>query len=171
MKDEQLKETLTNISKDIYDNFKDQAYQINSGGCVYFAWLMSKELESRNIKFKFSVCGNLEYPRSNYDNIALNLGTDKKYHISTWHGLLKINDYYYDSNGIKSDPSSENYYGEIIKNFQWISKQINNFYKNASWNPTFRESFDSKDIIKLKGIIKYNFKKYDSKIKNSVRYR
>ena len=52
---------------------------------------------------------------------------------------------------------------KLLKNFQWISKQINNFYKNVSWNPVFKESFDSKDIIKLKGIIKYNFKKYDSK--------
>lgn len=171
MKDEQLKETLINISNDIYDAFGDSAHNINYGGCVYFAWLISKELESRNIDFMFSIFGDEKYPESNYNNIALNLGNDNDYPVSSYHGLIKIDNAYYDSDGVTKDPTINYNYGENVGNFRWISKQISNFYKNVSWNRTFKEFFDSKDLTKLKRIIKDNFKKYDTKIKNSVRYR
>lgn len=166
MENQQLEETLEDLSILIQNTFPNEYSYINYGGCVYFAYYLSKELEKRNIKFKveliYSSKSLVDIYRS--DAAALNKLKVPSLENNTNHVVINIGNKSYDSEGALSS-SRRSIYGEVSNKHEWISKQLHNFYKNNKWNTSFTYKFDKDKRKLLRKLITDSFKQYDKKVK------
>ena len=153
-----LKYTLKKIQEQT-----SQIPRINQGGCCHFSKLLSKELESRNIKYKITLYDSY----MNLQNIRKNIKLKQadNWYSGCAHVCIKIGKFYMD--GITFSSNSEN----IIQSMQMCDKSINcvlthkelQYYSNLDiWNSQFNKRKYHPMINK---IIINQFKIYD-KLKN-----
>lgn len=171
MKNKQLEEHLKTISFLIKRKFPDKYFSINSGGCAFFAYNLSKELERRGIDFKVGIIGtnSSDSVIQARDNSALNIYPT--YDSYANHVVIDFNGKLFDALGFLPKDLKNYLYGSHLSKHTWICKQFYNFYKNNDWNPYFTNKFSYEDRKELRRIITNVFKSYDQNIKDSSRHR
>lgn len=102
----------------------DKKYNINSGGCCYFAYLISKWLEAYNIKFYFIIQDDGPIRGNSGKHYCLQLLPSKMY-------INKLSKYSH------------------IKTMQLTSKQIYSYYKKSNWSEKYNA--DNNSFVK-KGV-------------------
>lgn len=147
--------SILKILNNISDQIKkiENSDSINYGGCCYFAYLIAKQLKKRNIPY-LTVLDTYSSKKTLNDraNNRIKIGN------GCAHVLIKVGNKYYDSSGF--DSFNRPTY-ETIKYLMWEPKLIMGFYKNNTWNPTFKNDISNYKMKKIKGIINNEFKKYD----------
>lgn len=129
---------------------------INHGGCIVFAELLSKELEQRDIKYKLVI---MEYYKSSLISAYKGLTKQQNYTPSVQHVAIKIDDLIIDGEkSIKKQKIPYSYFKFITTSH----KILKNYRCTGDWNPMFDKELY---FNKIKNIIKKEFLNYD-KIKN-----
>lgn len=137
-----MKFLINSIQRDIHNNW------INSGGCVHFAYYISKALCERNIKHSILICNQYE-TCTNWENIGAS------------HLIVKCKKYKFDAdNYINNDYINAEYSNvlEIDGNFNTL-KTLNKVRKKDIWCNWYNRSYNST----LSKIITKNFKIYDNR--------
>lgn len=135
--------------------FLDDLYCINSGGCCYIAYIISKHLDKLGIDYNLSVY-NFESKnksdivkevtnmlRSNNNNSVIGMNTCEHY-------CLYITGGGYVNKGDVSGLKQYSVEGITCKNIGWI-------YKHGFWN----KRYDTRNNKVVKGIIDSFFKAYE----------
>ena len=122
--------------------FLDKAYDINSGGCCYTCYLISKKLEELGVDYKLVICDCEFDDDTDSRDIERNIKCRDLDSIScgdyvSSHYMIKINDQIINSDHYDDDPKIE---VEVNSNdIKWI-------YNTGDWNSTYN--------IRLNGILK-----------------
>ena len=138
------------LIKDIQKSIKNNL--INCGGCIHFAYYMSKELTKRNIKHKIVFFG--KYP---HIKDVTNNGTS--------HAAIKIDDYYFDA--INYSINRDNIWSFYLGYKEYVGtksllEKINVIRKKKDiWNCEYDRHYNSY----LSKTIKKNFENYDNRRK------
>jgi len=123
---------------------------LNSGGCCEFTKLLSKQLESRGIKYKILMFDDYQDL-----NIICNDIKNKLWPSSISHVAISVRGMQLDGTKIDKLLSYKGYRKRI---FELTHKDLDYYCKTSVWNPLF--DLDKYKPIINKIIIK-NFKKYD----------
>ena len=153
--DKNLFNCLNKISK----RLENYHYEINHGGCCFFAAMISKELNALN--FSHKVC-------TINDNNVSYYYLNKSKRFSCIHVFLKIEGMFYDCKGFNNLDNFDAF--EYRNEFRLKDNTLLNIYYKTedNWNTTFLDCEENL-IKKIKTIIKDEFKKY-RQIKNSSRH-
>lgn len=124
-------ESLNTVLKDL-----DWECNINAGGCAFVSYILAKNLEKFNLKYKVVLAhSNCRYKKNIKECFSNNIGCS--------HVYIKIK-------GI--EVNNFKYYGKEIEIIA-KSEELKNYYvrtlKNCSWNPTF----DIRDAAYIKKTI------------------
>ena len=151
-----IKSVLLNISHDLGNEKFDS---INCGGCCWFAGVLAAELEKRKIPFTFIMRESTE--RATVEEY-IDQSNNKDHGLSACHVYIKVVGSYFDSEGFYDDNYIQDL-SDYTLEFHWNTAQIKNYYKNGTWNETFKEESPKGIKREIRRIIKNNFKQYDTK--------
>lgn len=135
------------LIKNIQRSIKN--YYINSGGCIHFAYFLSKELNSRNIKHTI-YCGNSYFHR-------IKISEKRLLKDGCSHVFLKIDNIYFDSVDFSKNIKDIMSPYSIIT-FNQNDIDLNDLRNKNIWNHTYNKSYNSV----LSRIINKQFKIYDN---------
>jgi hypothetical protein len=139
-----MKLLIDSIQRDIHNNW------INSGGCVHFAYYISKALCERNIKHSILVC--------NYSYAGSCINWEK---IGASHLIVECGKYKFDATNYINDDYIDIKYFDVLEIKGCLStlKILNNVRKKDIWCNWYNRSYNST----LSKIITKNFKIYDNR--------
>jgi hypothetical protein len=151
-----IKSVLLNIAHDLENERFDL---INRGGCCWFAGVLATELEKRKVPFTFIMRESTE--RATVEEY-INQSNNEDHGLSAWHVYIKVAGSCFDSDGFYNDDYIQDLSDYIIE-FHWDATQIKNYYRNGDWNYSFVRNSPEGIKKEIRGIIKNNFKQYDTK--------
>lgn len=157
------------IMQDIIDRVYKEIYNLNSGGCVKFAYLLSEELLKRNIEFTLHLIDPISNIRTRYryKNSYIKCKKELKdynknqFRLSSVHVYIEVNNIYYNEDDFIYSKRTHIKIKSKEKLLRTIMEDFKTTYKTKNiWN----DWYDRSQNKKLKQIILSEFLKFDKQM-------
>lgn len=157
------------IMQDIIDRVYKEIYNLNSGGCVKFAYLLSKELLKRNIEFTLHLIDPISNIRTRYGYKSSYIKYKKglknynknQFRLSSTHVYVEVNDVSYNEDDFSNCKCTHIKVKSKEKLLRTIMEDFKTTYKTKNiWNDWYNRSQNKK----LKQIILSEFLKFDKQM-------
>lgn len=145
---EQKRQKLIKDLNSLCDNVLRPEYSVNSGGCLYVAYSISKLLDKRNINWELVLFCDTDYLNTDLHNLDIEYYNE---HVSHYAidipnlGIINANNYWFQK--------YHDFYVSNINHFDLL-----HVYRNLSWN----DVYETKNNITVYRLIKEVFVKYEN---------